>query len=157
MARARTEIAGLITAIRMYESEYDLLPIAYSSSDSTALDTAGYTQLIAILSQSDTGSNSYAATGNARKIKMLDVKRPGEYKDPWDNDYIIVVDSNANDEIDSDDVDGMQDGKALLYNIVIWSWGPDKEFNSSDANSANKDNVYSMETNWDPANGHVVR
>jgi prepilin-type N-terminal cleavage/methylation domain-containing protein len=157
IGRARTEMASLITAIKMYESEYDLLPIKYTAVDSAELDNSAtppqYDELISFLSQ----TGSYKANGNLRKNKMLDVKRPGEYKDPWGKDYHVVFDTNADGSISSTSVDGMVDGKDLPYSIIVWSDGPDKEFNTSDANSANKDNVYSIETNWQPSGGHVLR
>jgi prepilin-type N-terminal cleavage/methylation domain-containing protein len=165
VSRARTEISGLMTAMRMFESEYDLLPITYDDTvDSYEMNSATapvitYDELVAVLSQTGTQSS----TLNPRKIKMLDVKKAGEYKDPWknpstdyDNDYHIVVDSDANDEITSNNVVGMATGQTLLYNIIIWSAGPDGQYSSTPDASVNKDNVYSMETNWDPNNGHVI-
>jgi prepilin-type N-terminal cleavage/methylation domain-containing protein len=158
VSRAKTEMASLLAAIKMYESEYDLLPIEYDQTvDSAELTTDEYNKLIAILSQSDLSGNNFKTLGNLRKNKMLNVKKPGEYKDPWENDFHVVVDRNADDNISSDNVDGMVDGQDLLYNIIIWSNGPDGERNPSDGNSANKDNVYSIETNWKPGAGHVLR
>jgi hypothetical protein len=68
----------------------------------------------------------------------------------------VIVDTDADDEIDSGDVVGMATGQVIPTAIVIWSPGPDGEFDSTPKDSKNKDNVYSIETNWDKNNGHVL-
>jgi prepilin-type N-terminal cleavage/methylation domain-containing protein len=157
--RAKSEINSLITAMKLYESEYDLMPFGYDSTEdsSTAvLDDDEYRIMISFLSQ--TGDDADKADGNARKLKILSVKKAAEYLDPWKNRYHVIGDVNSDDSIDKDLVIGMDDdGDDLPRSVVVWSAGADKKYDSSDPEAeVNRDNVYSVETNWDKAKGHVI-
>lgn len=156
---ARTEMTSLMSAITMYQTEYDVMPFAYDSTqDSKALSSSDYDVLISFLSQ--TGTTADKAAGNARKVKMLNVKKDATYLDPWDHRYNIVYDCNYNERVTDGTIVGFyatSPATTFPYTIVIWSAGPDEKFNSTTpSNSTNKDNIYTVETNWDNNKGHVV-
>ena len=163
IGKAKAEMTSLMAAITLYQSEYDVMPFAYASgSESVELTSARYDVLISFLSQTGTADdpetgNPAQDTGNARKIKMLNVKKAATYLDPWDKRYHIVYDCNYDDEILVDDIVGLyKAGTTIPYTVVIWSEGPDEASSGTANNKANRDNVYTIETNWSTSQGHVI-
>ncbi len=158
IARAKTEMNSLMAAITMYQSEYDVMPFAYdSSADSALLSNDDYDVLISFLSQ--TGTDDDKNVGNARKIKMLNVKKDATYLDPWEKRYHIVYDCNYNERIADSSVRGFYASSPTTtfpYTVIIWSEGPDENSSATASDKSNKDNVYTVETNWDSAKGHVI-
>ena len=156
--KAKSEINSLITAMKLYESEYDLMPFGYDEdedSSTAVLSDDEYEIMISFPSQ--TGDDEDKEEGNARKLKILSVKKVAEYLDPWKNRYHVVGDVNGDDSISTDLVVGMYDGEDLPRSVVVWSAGADKKYDSTDPEAKeNRDNVYSLETNWDKAKGHVI-
>jgi len=170
VGKARSEISSLITAMKLYESEYDLMPFGYDKDedattavmgdtdygDDVVYDTTEYKKMISFLSQ--TGSTADKEEGNARKLRILSVKKATEYLDPWKNRYYVVGDVNGDNSIAKKLVVGMyDDGKDLPRSVVVWSKGADKKIDEDDPEAkVNRDNIYSLETNWDKAKGHVI-
>jgi prepilin-type N-terminal cleavage/methylation domain-containing protein len=160
VAKAKSEMSSLITAISMYQSEYDVMPFAYDGTkDSELLADPDYDILIAFLSQ--TGDADDIDEGNARKIKILEVQKPGLFNDPWGRRYNIVYDSNYNGSVAVDDValtPGLVHSEATIPRpILIYSAGPDGKTHATRSNDDNKDNVYSIETVWAKGQGHVIQ
>ena len=90
---------------------------------------------------------------------MLDVTRDGVFQDPWKNDYWVMIDANYDGQIDAAgaaEAPGLADD--AYSSILIWSTGPDGLSSSgSNSHASNRDNIYSVPTNWNTANGHKVQ
>jgi prepilin-type N-terminal cleavage/methylation domain-containing protein len=167
VAKARTEMTSLITAIAMYQSEYDVMPFAYGAPDSVKLTDDNYKTLIAFLSQTKDPAETSATgdarmrAGNARRLKILEVVKPGLFLDPWDNPYHIVYDSNYNGSIavnDTAQTPGLVHSETTIpRSILIYSDGPDGATHATRNNEDNQDNVYSVDTVWDKSLGHVIQ
>lgn len=151
--QAKAEMKSLEIAIKQYESTYGVLPVASAGSD-VALSTAEYEKLISFLSQTGTDQDQ----GNVRKIRMLDVDVPGEYKDPWkeehNKNYRVALDANYDGEINETVIYGMADN--VPKSVVIWTAGPDGKDSGTDGNDDNQDNLYSVDSNWTPS-GHELK
>ncbi len=158
-AKAKAEITTLVNAIKQYESTYGVLPKS-SSTVEEQVATSDYSDFIKML-QGDPQGNY--ADCNKRKIKFLDVvnNTPGEYPDPWDNDYYIYLDVSSTASEDSDgkigtdssaSIAALPDAKPIYGTIVIYSLGPDgKDWDSSEKDQG-KDNVFSIPVLWDKKN-----
>ena len=98
---------------------------------------------------------------------MLEVKIPGLYKDPWEQDYEVIIDANYDGKIEADPASGPEINGMLgtisatrinvPVSVVVWSKGPDKADSTTAGEKANQDNVYSFETNWRSGDGHMLR
>ena len=155
-AKAKAELTTLVNAIKQYESTYGVLPKS-SSTVAEQVATSDYSDFIKML-QGDPQGNY--ADCNKRKIKFLDVvnNTPGEYPDPWDNDYYIYLDVSSTASEDSDgkigtdssaSIAALPDAKPIYGSIVIYSLGPDgKDWDSSEKDQG-KDNVFSIPVVWD--------
>ncbi|MBR4124995.1 MAG: hypothetical protein IKR13_02220, partial [Victivallales bacterium] len=155
-AKAKAEITTLVNAIKQYESTYGVLPKS-SSTVAEQVATSDYSDFIKML-QGDPQGNY--ADCNKRKIKFLGVvnNTPGEYPDPWDNDYYIYLDVSSTASEDSDgkigtdssaSIAALPDAKPIYGSIVIYSLGPDgKDWDSSEKDQG-KDNVFSIPVVWD--------
>ena len=162
VTKARAQMTTLANAIKQYQSTYGRLPIptrtptAYSDGD--ALTSTEYTKLILTL-QNETKSGVLSAaqltTANPKKIKFLDIvgNEPGEYKDPWDEDFQVFMDANYDDKIKDATVPGLK-GSDFYYSVLIFSKGPDGKDDSAANNKDNKDNIYSISTKWN--DGHNI-
>ena len=184
VAKAKTGITTLVNAIKQYESTYHKLPLpdGYDENDIIGDGDSGddsykrYKWLIELLQGQETLSNSSTfgtqAKKNPRKIQFLDIQgnNPGEFLDPWDNNYRIILDKNYTGKLIAPEIPGVTDGnwkeesskKVLYYDVVVWSIGPDGEFkagkNASDRkDDSNEDNIYSFSTGWDKNAGHVMQ
>lgn len=150
--KAKAEITTLVNAIKQFESTYGVLPVPNGAAE--ALTDVQYTQLILILQGETTGLDAANTTKNSRNIKFLDIvgNTPGAYADPWDNNYVVLLDIDYDGEIAT--IPNGVSAALLHYSVVVWSMGPDGRVNT-DATAPelkrNRDNVYSFNTTWDPA------
>ncbi len=155
-AKAKAEMTTLVNAIKQYESTYGFLPKS-SSTVTELVATGDYSDFIKML-QGDPQGNY--ADCNTRKIKFLDVvnNTPGDYPDPWDNDYYIYLDVSSTAAEDGDGKIGtassasivaLPDAKPIYGSIVIYSLGPDGKDWDSSKKDQGKDNVYSIPVLWD--------
>jgi len=147
-AKARAEMVTLVNAIKQYEATYGVLPIEPSGN---------YETFIKMLQ-----GTAYPPTGevkqNSRGIKFLDIvnNNSGEFKDPWEKDYIIHC--NDEGEIPSGDiphgvhVDGTS--PVLHFSVIVWSKGPDGDSDATATKKVNRDNVYSFPTEFDKQNSY---
>ena len=150
-----------------------------SESDDSDSDRADamcqYSWLIKILQCVEPTANQESKYGtlsfyNPRKIKFLDItsNEPGVFQDAWDEDFFVIFDTNYDDKIQYTSSDNAITGlvskddsskQYYYYSVIIWSKGPDKKakagHSSSDrSDKTNKDNIYSMNTQWDKSVGH---
>lgn len=158
-AKAKAEMTTLVNAIKQYESQYGVLPKS-SSTVAELVATGDYKDFIKML-QGDPQGNY--ADCNKRKIKFLDVvnNTPGEYPDPWDNDYYIYLDVSSAAAEDGDgkigtdtsaSIAALPNAKPIYGSIVIYSLGPDGKDWDDSSNSKKdqgKDNVFSIPVLWD--------
>ena len=155
-AKAKAEITTLVNAIKQYESQYGGLPKS-SSTVAELVATSDYTNFIKML-QGDPQGNY--ADCNKRKIKFLDVvnNTPGDYPDPWDNDYYIYLDVSSTAAEDGDgkigtdtsaSIAALPNAKPIYGSIVIYSFGPDGQDWTSANKDQGKDNVFSIPVIWD--------
>ena len=153
IGKARVEIQNLTAAIKQYESAYSILPFTSGVAADKILTTSEYDALIAFLSRSGTAARQ--AMGNPKNLKMLDVKVSGQYNDPWDNRYRVVLDLNYDNGISNTNISGL--ATSPPKSVVVWSQGLDGSSSTTNSNSTNEDNIYPFETNWSDSTGHVTR
>ena len=174
-AKAQAEITTLVNAIKQYESAYGVLPIPTSESGNNIVLTGdAYRRMIAILQdaveelknttndpwKNDSSNRDKDIKKNKRHTKFLDVQgnEPGDYTDPWGNDYNIVLDGDYDGKITTDKVDGVNaSSNTYRFSVVAWSKGHDrKSSSSSKTDKTNEDNVYSFPTTWSSSTGHNI-
>ena len=160
--KAKAEISALKVAVAQYKSTYGYLPVCQpAGGGDVLLSSTQYSNLIKDLSCTDSHENP-------RKMVFLKVTKPGEFKDPWGQDFRVVLDTSYNDKIpgnliyglsldQNNDGDEADPGEDYLGDIMIWSKGSDKADDSNDGGSSNKDNIYSVDTKWTSGVGHKVR
>lgn len=161
VTKARAQMTTLANAIKQYQATYGRLPTPTGHSEASALSTNEYKWLLLILQNEtidDSTNSSLKSYGtsksvNSKGIKFLDIvgNTPGEYKDPWDEDFQVFMDGNFDDKITSSSVTGL-DGSPFYYSVLIFSYGPD----GSSGNA--KDNVYSINTQWNKSSSkHIIQ
>ena len=167
MTKAKAEITTLINAIKQFESTYGHLPLPDGYTENTSITGNSYKDLIRILQGLDPDHATFGTSDgnninpNTRKTRFLDVVRnsPGVFEDPWDRDYIIVMDKDYNGQITTGNITQIRSGydpsaspplkekffdTPLYYSIIIWSEGAD-----TNVQKVYNDNVYSFPVIWD--------
>lgn len=187
MSKARSEISTLVNAIKQYESVYGVLPVpdGWKKDDShehEALDDDAYRWLIKVLQAQELTSSeeSYGRLEvvNSRKQKFLDIvgNNSGEYFDPWDEPYMVFLDSDydgiirrrSNDKTNEQFIEGVANLPEKIFpsttgvrdyvnfSVVVWSAGPDTNFKYPPSDKkTNRDNIYSFPTLW-TKDGHNI-
>ncbi len=165
MTKAKAEATTLANAIKQYESTYGVLPIPKNmkSDDEAILDdstkgTAAYEWLIKLLQGKSFTDSTHGDSSayNRRGMKFLDIvgNQEGVYQDPWDQNYFVVMDADHNGKMANSAAKVPVDATDLYYSAIVWSIGPDGKSDTS-ASKDNKDNVYSINTQWDSKNKKV--
>lgn len=135
-SKAKSEMSSLITAMKAYDGEYDIMPFGYGT-DGTVSD-ADYDTIIGILSKTGADKDE----GNPRNIRFLNVPKAGEFLDPWGERYVIVADRDANETLDKGLAQGLDDdGDDLPVSVIIYSKGPDRSSNATASNKVNRDKI----------------
>jgi prepilin-type N-terminal cleavage/methylation domain-containing protein len=118
-AKAKRAAVELANAIRHYQSEYGVLPIEMIGTSTNLLPAAKYADFIKMLQGTKTTTGTVVE--NARAIKFLDkTDDSGTYKDPWDNDFIVYIDTNY-----SGTITGTTGVNGSIYQpVVVMSYGP---------------------------------
>lgn len=167
MTKAKAEITTLINAIKQFESTYGTLPLPDGYAENNRLTNAKdapppannqYKDLILILQGETVGTTFYASNPNTRKTRFLDVvgNTPGQFKDPWEQDYVIYMDANYDGKITGASIPSGYDSSVLnfpsplYYSIIIYSDGAIPTVGS--AKAIYNDNVYSFPVAWDKNN-----
>ena len=147
-AKAKAEMTALVNALKQYESTYGVLPMKADAAEE--VDTDDYEAFIKMLQAEGTPNTDWGdyKKCNSRKIKFIDVmsNTPGEFKDPWDNNYVIYLDHDGDGKI-SANISGLTTDD-IYATIIIYSKGPDGKDSS---NAEYKDNVYSIPVIWSKA------
>jgi len=58
---------------------------------------------------------------NAKNLKFLAVQKPGVFRDPWRQDFVVVLDTNYDKRVDADPTRGPY--KTVYAPMAIWSVG----------------------------------
>jgi len=153
MTKAKAEITTLINAIKQFESTYGHLPLPdgfIKTNEGIPLGTH-YENVIKMLQGETPAATTYATDPNTRKTRFLDVvgNIPGQFKDPWGNDYIIHMDHDYDGKIENAAIPSGPSktfSSPLYYSVIIWSKGANDSDNS--VNSIHNDNVYSFPVSW---------
>jgi prepilin-type N-terminal cleavage/methylation domain-containing protein len=168
--KAKAEITTLVNAIKQFESTYGVLPVPSSYTEGDVISVDAYEDLILMLQGEDIANSSWGTTPapssevinpNSRRVRFLDIigNTPGEYLDPWDQNYKVVFDENYDGRITAADIipsgygvnpPGASDEllyfpSPLYFSVAIWSDGPNTDESSA---AAIKDNVYSFPVQW---------
>jgi len=152
--KAKSEINGIITAIKQYESTYGYFPVNGACNPTTL---ANYRTLMEYLTNYPGPGTSTAAASfvaNPRAVRFLDAPSTygynkgsrtdnsdsdaratenGDYADPWGSFYQIYVDTDY-DGVVNTDIDTGLNGTVFVYSL-----GPDKKKGTT---ATNKDNIY---------------
>jgi prepilin-type N-terminal cleavage/methylation domain-containing protein len=119
-AKAKSAAVELANAIRHYQSEYGVLPVAMVGTTDNQLPAAKYADFIKMLQGTKTTTGTVVE--NARAIKFLDkTDDNGTYKDPWDKDFIVYIDTNYSGTVTNGNlgIDG-----SVYQPVVVMSYGP---------------------------------
>ena len=159
-AKAKAEIVTLLNAIKQYENTYNKLPLAPSDASASPAEyyTSGTTssakdvskELVKALQGDDTIKNAGDKKLNPRKIAFMDKRNTGagDYEDPWGKAYKIIF--RADEEIELTSLySANTTGGKIYQSVVIWSAGPDGEFDT-------KDDVHSFESEYEGGQWHVT-
>ena len=148
-AKAKAELTTLVNAIKQYEATYGVLPNKETAVEKINSDD-DIKAFVMMLQGEGTPSSDWGdfEECNKRKIKFLDVvgNTPGEFLDPWDENYLIYLDHDGDGKI-SVDINGLPTDD-IYASIIIYSKGPDGK-DASSASLDNKDNVYSIPVIWE--------
>ncbi|MCQ2396398.1 MAG: type II secretion system GspH family protein [Lentisphaeria bacterium] len=153
-AKAQAEMSALVTALKNFESTYGTLPlkcftVGSGDIDGTFKSDVTYEKFIKMLQGVQDVLTVDSKKINPRNVKFMDVQEntEGQYTDPWDNDYKILIDANGDGKIktDSDWPKGLDKPSDNTFrgSIIIYSAGPDGDFDKIE------DNVYSIPVTWD--------
>ncbi len=188
-AKIMAEVTTLTNAIRQFESTYGVWP--FPAGEVTAEDAVGvdgnalsptqYENMILMLqapkSLINDNTSRWYSDGfkeyrklNKRAIAFLELhgNTEGEFKDPNDENYNIVFDTNYDDIITmTKPIPGLKGDNSTSGKwkyrtpVIVWSKGADRtcvtgESNELLSNSKNQDNVYSCPTVWTKGEGHKI-
>ncbi len=149
--KAKAEISTLVNAIKQFESTYGYLPYPNKETDTytegAVLTDAQYEDLILLLQgEYDKTDGTYKRNTNAKKQRFLDVRanNPGEFLDPWDNNYKIIFDKGGNGKVTPSGSIGLTATGAIYADVIIYSDGAKED--------KLEDNVYSLPVEWDKTN-----
>lgn len=150
-ASASQQAAGLVNAVKLYETQYSALPTGNSPGEQpvptdpdfidilTGVDTQNNTKEISFLegkvakpkSGSRPARNGFVDEGNGSQSLV----------DPWGNHYMVIMDADYDKEIK---VPGIE--TAIRTTAVAWSYG--KPDSASDYESAKKNPVKNWQSTW---------
>ena len=145
--KAKAQITTLVNAIKQFEATYGYLPTKYYTASGTTttsllvsgsdkIDSSLYEQLILILQNEE----------DAYRF----------FEDPWDNDFIVYLDSDSDGKIDlSSEYSGTSATfpDKMYFDVIVCSDGAKAGHATA---KAVKDNVYSFPVSWDPSNSKFV-
>ena len=171
-AKAQAEITTLVNAIKQYESTYGVLPMATTLTQDGPLTNANYKKLIHLLQADAEGlsdsDEKELKKMNKRWTKFLDIQGndPGEFTDPWGENYNVLLDYDYDGKIsikeaDVDDIHGVNVEKKsgnyiYRFSVIVWSKGHDRKSWKTVTDKTNEDNVYSFPTTWSSSTGHNI-
>lgn len=121
-SQAQAEVRSILAAIQAYNNEYGKLPVTVNmqgNNDNSAgnLYSADISKNII---KALNGIHDAANVPNPRKIAFLDSQgsaTDGTFKDPWDNQYLIKVDTDYNNTI-------TYTGATYSAVAIVVSYGP---------------------------------
>lgn len=95
MSRAHTECSTLKTAVIQYEAEFACWPAKINGSSDGIVSSGDYPEMCKRLAGNNTKKLYFFEPGS-------DYKESEGFLDPWGNQYIVILDANFDNKIDSD-------------------------------------------------------
>ena len=150
-AQAAQQVAGLVNAIKLYETTYSVLPVGLGGGEDEVPTDQDF---VDILTGHDRDQNpKQTAFLEGKEAKKAAGRKPARsgfinegngsqsLVDPWGNYYIVIMDFNDDKEIDVPDSENPVRAKA-----VAWSYG--KPSSASDYKSAKQNPQSKWLTSW---------
>jgi hypothetical protein len=150
-AQAAQQVAGIVNAIKLYETQYSVLPLGNSGGEEEIPTDQDF---IDILTGHDRDQNpKETAFLEGKEAKKPAGKKPARsgfvnegtgsqsLVDPWGNYYVVIMDADDDGEIRVPETENPVRAKA-----VSWSYG--KPESASDYKSAKKNEVKDWLASW---------
>lgn len=137
--KAKNAMAGLIIAIKGYQTDYNRYPLAAGKTDDITVDTSGADgiALLKSLLANDVADNPnrtkfYEPSGLAKNsINGYDAAT-GALFDPWGSGYRVVIDYDKDGRVETPYPIG--DGAAEIpFEIIIYTPGPNRSIDDTTA------------------------
>lgn len=143
IARARSQVANLVNAIKMYQTDYGRLPIRGGAPGDQEFNTVNDDIISLLGGNSIDGLNPReTAYFESRQAEGIDSGKPtnGVYGDgeglrlvdPWGNPYYIVIDGDDDTMIDG--LPGLK-SEPLRTTVAAWSEGNPEKVDESNPTS----------------------
>lgn len=145
ITRARSEMSSIVTAIKAYENEYSVNPVASDNGHNDHLYSGEWGYSMSSDKNPKKGNfifnilRGMDSTNNPKKMVFLEIPEAslkgnctlvghlhtytadeGYFLDPWGNPYLLIMDTDFDDQIGGMDVTG-DDGKPVLVYSALSS------------------------------------
>jgi prepilin-type N-terminal cleavage/methylation domain-containing protein len=140
-AQAKNDCVQIVIAVKGYYTEYGKYPMKQGSTSDDRYD-GDNDRLFNILR--GTAQSGYDLDMNARKIAFIEppivrdfsnpksgIGNDGDYYDPWGTRYVILMDSDYNNELDNP-YSQNAGFTTLNTGVIAWCLGKDKDGGSGD-------------------------
>lgn len=148
-AKAKGDLAAIVTAVKAYRQEYGRWPVAIPNGIDDEDTEGGGTyswfsdtrskELMMILSASPRDQSGL----NPKKVRFLEgAAEDGSFEDPWKNQYIVKLDTNESNSIE---YYGPANKPNINQTVIALSLGPPVagQFQQLDPDSSNCKNIFS--------------
>jgi len=134
--QAKTEVKAIETALKQFYAEYGRYPLDNATSDKTygqfsgsaSIGSRSNADIINVLRAIDIAPNANH-TINPRRISFLEVNEKslvdGAYTDPWSREYIIMLDTSFDGNLNPDSSTGINTLESRT--IAVFSGGATPE------------------------------
>ncbi|HMO52391.1 MAG TPA: prepilin-type N-terminal cleavage/methylation domain-containing protein [Kiritimatiellia bacterium] len=125
--KARTEVKALEAALKQFLAEYGRFPLDNSQPDRTyGIPNSGNADLMRVLRANPSGPNAGHAL-NPRRISFIEINDDsvdgtGNFIDPWNNQYVVAVDTRFDGNVSFDNSTAV--GTLTGRNVAVFSRGP---------------------------------
>lgn len=137
------DLVNLRLAIQNYQLTYGCLP--FESKVSTPKDILLHEKEYKVLIDCLSYRGKNKGQLNPKGIKFLKIGRNKPFTDKWGNEIRVVLDLDKDQKVNCELVNGYEGEYRLIYNVLLWSLGPDGKEEipfTSNKNGYNKDNIY---------------
>lgn len=150
-AQAKTQAQGIVNAIKLYETQYAVLPLGNSPGEQQILTDQNFINILTGVDQDQNPKETVFIEGKVAKqaagskpARSGFVEEGGGSQslvDPWGNPYVVIMDADDDKQIK---VPGIE--SPIRANAVAWSYGkPDK---SSDHETARQNPPGKWQASW---------
>jgi prepilin-type N-terminal cleavage/methylation domain-containing protein len=142
-AKAKGESTAIVAAVKAYKQEYGRFPgdVTQSNVTFTSNSTPSVQNLIKVLNGDSTTSLDNSQPANPKGVRFLEGSKGGTsgLPDPWNNQYIVVVDTGETGAITYTYVGT---SRTLNISVLALSYGSDGK---ADTQSGKKNDVFSAD------------